>query len=220
MTRAWSTQCENHTAKLVLLKLADNANDQGVCWPSLATIADECDLSRQGVIEQIEKLETHGFLSVERSLGGRVSNHYQVFPAVNAVDYSSQPRRPQQSTALTTAVNAVDPNHHITIKEPPTNREESLLMIRNILSDAFYRPPDSPWSYLEESTLAELVRERPKAERELKMMLEWRSKLEPEKRKFFPTSIHSLLSNWSKTLDRARMAFKEPAPQPKSASVF
>jgi hypothetical protein len=94
-------------------------------------LAKHCNLSRQGVINQIGKLETAHLLSVSRSTGGKQSNRYYLFPAVNgvdrsavnAVDYSSQRGGLVQSTALTTAVNGVDPNHHITVKEPSLNQE-------------------------------------------------------------------------------------------------
>jgi hypothetical protein len=33
----------NPLRKLVLLKLADNASDQGECWPSYQYIADQCE---------------------------------------------------------------------------------------------------------------------------------------------------------------------------------
>ncbi|WP_409365500.1 helix-turn-helix domain-containing protein [Klebsiella pneumoniae] len=37
----------NPARKLVLLKLADNANDDGICFPSYQYIADKCEMSKR-----------------------------------------------------------------------------------------------------------------------------------------------------------------------------
>lgn len=52
--------------KLVLLKLADQANDDGICWPSYETIAEACEVDRRSVMRHVKKLEEDGFLRVER----------------------------------------------------------------------------------------------------------------------------------------------------------
>ncbi|ECG5516286.1 helix-turn-helix domain-containing protein, partial [Salmonella enterica subsp. enterica] len=40
MAKAMSIKVGNPLRKLVLIKLADNANDEGECWPSYQHIAD------------------------------------------------------------------------------------------------------------------------------------------------------------------------------------
>jgi biotin operon repressor len=54
---AWKTRIPCHTTKLVLLKLADSANDQGVSWPHVETIARETGISRASVFRSIAKLK-------------------------------------------------------------------------------------------------------------------------------------------------------------------
>jgi len=55
-------------ARLVLLELAYRMNnDSEICYPSLETIARECRMSKQGVIQAIENLEKLGELSVDRT---------------------------------------------------------------------------------------------------------------------------------------------------------
>ena len=56
----------NPTRKLVLVKLADNANDEGECFPSYQYIADHCEVSRRSVISHIEELIKMGL--VEKKL--------------------------------------------------------------------------------------------------------------------------------------------------------
>ena len=67
------------------------------------------------------------------------------------------------------------------------------------LNRMFDRKESSHWSYLEQSTLAELLR-RPEFVSELGEVE--RFKAQPEA--FFPQSLASLLSKWTETLDRAR----------------
>jgi len=78
MTLVWETPMENHTEKLVALAIADNANDAGVCWPSVPTIARKCDLTEQGVQNRLKSLQKSGWLKVERKPGQ--SNTYTIHP--------------------------------------------------------------------------------------------------------------------------------------------
>lgn len=61
------------SAKLVLIKLADNANDQGEAYPALGTIAEHTGISRRTVIRQIRELEAAGLVDVERRKVGDVN---------------------------------------------------------------------------------------------------------------------------------------------------
>lgn len=78
--QAMQLKVGNATRKLVLLKLADNANDNGVCWPSYEYIADMCEVDRRTVMRHIKTLEEMGFVSVRTRKGekGNSSNVYQL----------------------------------------------------------------------------------------------------------------------------------------------
>jgi helix-turn-helix protein len=78
MNHVWDTDCANCTRKLVMLALADNANDEGVCWPSITTIALKCSMSDRAVTKHVRELETDGLLSVER-IAGSASKYYLTF---------------------------------------------------------------------------------------------------------------------------------------------
>lgn len=82
MAQVWDASVGSHTAKLVLLALADNANDAGVCWPSIPTIARKCDLSTRGVMKILASLESDGHLTRQKNAGK--STVYTVQP-VNRV---------------------------------------------------------------------------------------------------------------------------------------
>jgi hypothetical protein len=138
MSVVWETPCRSHTEKLVLLALADNADDSGHCWPGLDHLAAKCDLSRQGVIDQIASLAGQGLIAVSKKAG--MVNRYTVQP-VNAVDPSTRLTRqrggllpvnavdPHPSTRLTTPVNAVDPNHQEPSVEPSVEPSRSALRL-------------------------------------------------------------------------------------------
>ncbi|EFG1265016.1 helix-turn-helix domain-containing protein, partial [Escherichia coli] len=50
MVKAMKIRVGNPLRKLVLIKLADNASDQGECWPSYQHIADQCEISKRSVM--------------------------------------------------------------------------------------------------------------------------------------------------------------------------
>ncbi|OUI57961.1 hypothetical protein AZZ98_001802 [Serratia marcescens] len=83
MATAMKIKVGNPLRKLVLIKMADNANDDGECWPSYQHIADHCECSKSAVKAHITALINMGLLSKENRLGsnngkGNTSNIYQL----------------------------------------------------------------------------------------------------------------------------------------------
>ncbi|WP_275261294.1 helix-turn-helix domain-containing protein [Citrobacter freundii] len=81
VAQAMAIKTGNPIRKLVLIKLADNANDNGECWPSYQHIADHCECSRSAVRTHIDALIGMGVLSKENRIGinngkGNTSNVY------------------------------------------------------------------------------------------------------------------------------------------------
>ncbi|BDA93783.1 hypothetical protein E5AUHO_13720 [Citrobacter freundii] len=81
MAKAMSIKVGNPLRKLVLIKLSDNANDKGECWPSYQHIADHCECSKTAVRNHIDALEMMGLLKRENRIGvangkGNTSNVY------------------------------------------------------------------------------------------------------------------------------------------------
>lgn len=64
MIKAFKLKLGSPVKKLVLVKLADNASDNGECWPSYQHIADQCELSRSAVRKHIKELEQLGYLKI------------------------------------------------------------------------------------------------------------------------------------------------------------
>jgi len=66
--------------KLILLKLCDNANDNGVCWPSQDLIAEQCETTRETVNRHIKKLTHMGLVELEHQSkkGAQTVNKYKI----------------------------------------------------------------------------------------------------------------------------------------------
>ena len=80
MNWAWRQNLPS-TAKLVLLALADAADDEGNCWPSVATIARKAGVTTRTVRRVMETLTNRRLLTAEpryRSDGSCSSNRYRL----------------------------------------------------------------------------------------------------------------------------------------------
>ncbi|WP_337158161.1 helix-turn-helix domain-containing protein [Pseudomonas putida] len=78
MTACWPLQGMSPAQKSVLISLADNANDDGVCWPSVARIAERTCLSERAVRNALRWLEASGALAAHHRTGR--STWYTVSP--------------------------------------------------------------------------------------------------------------------------------------------
>lgn len=79
MSQCWPLQGLSVTQKAVLISLADQANDDGVCWPAVGTIAARCCMSARAVRTAMDHLEAVGLLSRDRRFNS--STVYKVTPA-------------------------------------------------------------------------------------------------------------------------------------------
>ena len=77
MAAVWDRRGLKPSERLVLLAFADFADDKGACWPSMASVADMCEMTPRGVRGIVRRLEEMGLISVVHSQGRR-SNVYQI----------------------------------------------------------------------------------------------------------------------------------------------
>ncbi|KAB0849128.1 helix-turn-helix domain-containing protein [Cronobacter sakazakii] len=103
MAKAMSIKVGNPLRKLVLIKLADNANDNGECWPSYQHIADHCECSKSAVKEHISALIKLGLMTKENRLGvnngkGNTSNVYRLHLTSTPVSSESTPPVPPKTS--------------------------------------------------------------------------------------------------------------------------
>jgi hypothetical protein len=83
MGAVWERDDLTSTQKLVLLALADWANDEGLCWPSIDRIAVKASLTPRAVQKTIKSLEEAQFLRREEIRGK--GNKYWVSLPLNHV---------------------------------------------------------------------------------------------------------------------------------------
>lgn len=123
MGLCWPLQM-SPTPKAVLISLADQANDQGACWPSLAGLVTRTCFGRTAVIESIKWLESGGYLSIEKC-GGR-TNRYSLdlnrlrHRATEPVRHADQSGRRTSSTAVPPPVRQADQP----VRQTDLNRQE------------------------------------------------------------------------------------------------
>lgn len=140
MTRAWEIELP-HSQKLVLLSLADNANDRGDCWPSITTIAEKCCMHRSTVMRMLNELEIKG--QITRSIEPGMTNGYRIHPSHIATTTAAHPSQaatsiesepPQGSTidpAQSQAVTSSDPSQAATSIAASTRSRQRLVAERD-----------------------------------------------------------------------------------------
>jgi hypothetical protein len=132
MTDVWDYSRASGTPLLVLLKLADWADDAGECYPSIATIAVKCRLKdarhvRRIIHEELERklgevevLEGKGKSS---RMGGKRSNRYRItvhLPDEDADDLMGVPQPGSSEPDGGLSPHDGGPSHHLTrVERPP-----------------------------------------------------------------------------------------------------
>jgi len=84
MTSVWDDlRTQAHSELLVLLALADWANDDGYCWPTISALATKARLSERAVQQILGRLTTTGRIRRIQGGGRGRANRYQVVTARN-----------------------------------------------------------------------------------------------------------------------------------------
>ena len=136
MALCWQLGGMSGTEKAVLIALADRADDVGLCWPSVATLAQMTCFTDRAVRQCVRTLTEKGYLRVHISPGGK-SNKYIVDPEPRSVltqpnatpnpeldsAFNPEPRSPGTTFLVTRNLipptrNHVPPNHQEPTKNP------------------------------------------------------------------------------------------------------
>lgn len=149
MAKCWPLQM-SPAQKAVLISLADQANDHGVCWPSIETICQRTCLSRRAVILAIGRLETIGVIVAKKEIGR--SSRYHLDPSgirtraadapVHHVHHPRAADAPPPCTTCTTPVHHVHPNR----KEPTRTVNEPSMRAKASMVDVPAWIPGEAWS--------------------------------------------------------------------------
>lgn len=81
MSRVWDETRFKGTELLVLLCLADHANDEGICWPSYEKLALRARCSRRQAIRCLISLKAEGWVEMigkKRCQSGQYTNLFQI----------------------------------------------------------------------------------------------------------------------------------------------
>lgn len=127
MTWVWAHSPAQGTDRLILLAIADSADDDGGnAWPSEATLADKAKVSERTVRRSIRSLEEMGVLTVEPHAGGlpetrpdRRPNRYKVHMTTGQIDRADTEREDTGGqNGRTSATERADTRVRLTVLDP------------------------------------------------------------------------------------------------------
>jgi hypothetical protein len=129
MSAIFDSKTLGPTERLLMLALADHADDEGWCYPSIARLCERTGLSERAVQSHVKALSEAGYLAVTANAGPKGCNVYFVRPAPPQEMHPARdaPRRrcalPPQEMRPTPAGDAPEPSG--TIKETPKENAPS-----------------------------------------------------------------------------------------------
>lgn len=131
MSAIWKASPAKGSGLLLLLAIADFANDDGVAYPAIATLAAKTRLSERNVQYLLRQLEEEGELRTEPGTGPKGCNTYVILqganfagvqPSVKGVQSSAggvQPIAPGGCNPASKGVQPIAPDPSRTTIEPP-----------------------------------------------------------------------------------------------------
>lgn len=132
MAFVWDHGPSDRAERFVLLALADFANDDGECWPSVDGIARKTCMTERGCQKIIRRLEDTGWIVVDAGLGRRNCNIYKLknpeprSPRTTFTpnaDAKKGERRSEKGERRSENPEPRSPEPSLTIIEPSENRQ-------------------------------------------------------------------------------------------------
>lgn len=127
--------------KLILLKLADNANDAGVAFPAIRSVAGHCSISTRTAQRIIHSLSEGGLVRIEtrfRADGSQSSNYYTLRPNFAGGDnLSPGPATASEGKPQATPQGCQDNAHPITTIDPSIKQQPEESGCALIFPEAF-----------------------------------------------------------------------------------
>lgn len=120
MAWVWKHSPEKGSALLLLLAIADHANDAGVAYPSIARLADKTRLSERNTQYLINKLVESGAIQIQKGAGPHGCHLFRV-QGLQGEIWGSEGVQPSVERGAT----AIAPEPSRTIKEPSRGRRAS-----------------------------------------------------------------------------------------------
>lgn len=135
LSRVWELSAHGGTELLMLLAIADFADDDGNAYPSVPTLAAKCRMKLRNANYILAALQASGELEVRKNEGPHGTNRYRVVlsdplqriaPPLHSTA-PLQPAAPLQRSARTPAMQCTKPLQRIA-DEPSLNRQEPVVV--------------------------------------------------------------------------------------------
>ena len=117
MSAVWNMPDLDASERLVMLSLADHADDQGRCYPSIRRLCERTSMSDRGVQKVLGRLIERGFLSVRPNAGQGGANLYLVATTPAGMVAPPNDVHPERRSPPRT-VDTTPPNHVRKTPEP------------------------------------------------------------------------------------------------------
>ena len=102
MNRVWKQSQQKGSALLLLLAIADNANDEGICWPGMQYLAEKTRLSKRQVQRLILDLDGTDELAIEYGAGRSHTHLFHVLTGLPLIQVETIKEAVMQSNASRT----------------------------------------------------------------------------------------------------------------------
>ena len=129
MSTVWARSKQKGTALVIILALADFANDDGVCWPSVSTLARKARTGKRNVQYLLQRIVQSGEISIQEGAGPNGVHLYTVDVGVQSLHtptegdakaFAEGVQRPSQGGAKSRrkGVQRLSSKSSLTVKEP------------------------------------------------------------------------------------------------------
>jgi hypothetical protein len=125
LARVWELSRHSGTHLLMMLAIADFADDDGNAYPAVSTLATKCRMKARNARYLLQELTASGELAVIRNAGPKGANRYKINIPLHSIAPLQQ-SAPLHSIAATPAMDCRPPLHSIA-PEPSLNRQEPLI---------------------------------------------------------------------------------------------
>ena len=151
ISKLWETGPEKQSHLLILLALADFANDAGECWPSMATVARKARMTERGARKIVRQLETKGWLTIHTGGGRHGCNKYHL-------NLEQETGNDKPGTELPTEQNSLKPG----TEQPKTRNSRSAKPSGTIKEPSSKSARDILREILREETADDFIEHRKK----------------------------------------------------------
>ena len=121
MSQVWESGPEDRGELLVMLALADFADDRGRCWPSIATIAKRARMTTRSAQRILRKLQEVGAVTISTGTGRAGCNEYVLTPDARVTPDTVSPLTPVSpppDARVTPPLTPVSPEPSLNHQEP------------------------------------------------------------------------------------------------------